>query len=147
MNDKKRLKVVIATAGLMAAGIAQAGPEVTITFKNAGNMEAVYDVVGSSAFSYAEANPKPGRRVKPGESDVYHVKGRQSPDVTSVVFQYTMGPKICKFKTSYLHLPGRSGKAPKWDKSAQASGGARCDVNVTSANMATHDWAVEFTMR
>ncbi|WP_426142328.1 hypothetical protein [Pseudomonas sp. DWP3-1-2] len=147
MNDKKLLKVAIATALLTGAGIAQAGPEVTITFKNTGNMEAVYDVVGSSAFSYAEANPKPDPGVKSGELDVYRVKGSQSPDVTSVVFQYTMGPKICKFKTSYLNLPGRSGKAPKWNKSAQASGGARCDVNITSANMATHDWAVEFTMR
>ncbi|MEQ7919675.1 hypothetical protein ABQX22_10820 [Xanthomonas sp. WHRI 1810A] len=137
---------ITVVSALITVGVAQAGPEVQVVFKNNGASDAIYDVTGSSAYSYSEAQPKPKGEVKAGESDNYKVTGSLSPDVTTVVFQYKSGGKVCKFKTSYLKLPGR-GVAPKWNKSADASGGARCDVRVTSTNPATHAWAVEFTMR
>jgi hypothetical protein len=137
----------VAIMSLAAVGVAQAGPQVKITFKNNGSSDAIYDVRGSSAYSYAEANPKPEPRVSMGESSVFYVRGAQSADVTTVVFQYRMGAKTCKFKTSYLKLPSRGGTLPKWGKSAEPGGGARCDVRVTSADMSSHDWTVEFTMR
>ncbi|WP_341522336.1 hypothetical protein AABC73_02610 [Pseudomonas sp. G.S.17] len=147
MKNKNALKICGGVVALTMAGYAQAGPEVTITFKNNGTAAASYDVVGSSAYSYAEARPKPKAEINPGESDVYGVKGAQSPDVATVVFQYKMGAKICKFKTSYVKLPSRSGTVPKWNKSEQSLGGARCEARITGTNFATHDWTVEFSMK
>lgn len=146
MKLKSYAVSITVVSALMTVGAAQAGPEVQVVFKNNGVSDVVYDVAGSSAYSYSEAQPKPKAEVKSGESDTYKVTGSLSPDVTTVVFQYKSGGKVCKFKTSYLQLPGR-GVAPKWNKSADASGGARCDVKITSANPTTHAWAVEFTMR
>ena len=136
----------VAFALVVASGVAQAGPEVTVVFKNDSDLKAEYDVVGSSAYSYAEANPKPADEVPSRTSSLSRFKGVQSPDVTTVVFQYRIGSKTCKFKTSYLKLPGRNG-GPKWNKSAVAGGDARCEAKVTSTSFANHDWAVEFTMR
>jgi hypothetical protein len=147
MKNKHVLKVGVAAVAFAMGGYAQAGPEVTITFKNNGTAAASYDVVGSSAYSYAEARPKPKAEINPGESDIYGVKGAQSPDVTTVVFQYKMGAKTCKFKTSYIKLPSRSGTVPKWNKSEQSLGGARCEARITGTNFATHDWTVEFSMK
>lgn len=136
----------VAFALVMVSGLVQAGPEVTVTFKNDSDFEAEYDVVGSSAYSYGEANPKPPVKVGLRDSKVFKFKGVQSPDVTTVSFQYRIGSKTCKFKTSYLKLPGRNG-GPKWNKSAVAGGDARCEAQVTSTSFSNHDWAVEFTMR
>jgi hypothetical protein len=147
MKNKHVLKVGVAAVAFAMGGYAQAGPEVTITFKNNSDTNAAYDVVGSSAYSYAEANPKPKPDVLARQSDVYRAKGAQSPDVTTVVFQYKMGAKICKFKTSYVKLPSRGGTVPKWNKSEQSLGGARCEARITGTNFATHDWAVEFSMK
>lgn len=137
---------VAVVSALSTVGVAQAGPEVQITFKNNSVSEAVYDTLGSSAYSYGEASPKPAATVRGGESNVSKVRGGLSVDVTSVVFQYRIGTKTCKFKTSYLKLPGR-GVPPKWTKSSEPGGGARCDARITATNAATHAWAVEFTMR
>jgi len=147
MKNKNILRVCGGVVALAVAGYAQAGPEVTITFKNNSDSKSTYDVVGSSAYSYAEANPKPMPEVQAHESDVYRVRGAQSPDVTTVVFQYKMGAKTCKFKTSYIKFPSRSGTVPKWNKSEQSSGGARCEARITGTDFATHDWAVEFSMK
>lgn len=146
MKLKSYAVSITVVSALMTVGAAQAGPEVQITFKNNADLEAVYDVLGSSAYSYGEADPKPASTVRAGEFNVSKVKGGLSADATSVVFQYKIGLKTCKFKTSYLMLPGR-GTGPKWNKSAEASGGARCDAKITSTNLATHAWNVEFTMR
>lgn len=133
--------------GLTTVGVAQAGPQVTITLKNNGNVAAVYDVVGSSALSYADASPKPLPKVNAGNANIYSVKGKLSPDFTTAFFQYRMGAKVCKFKTSYMKARGRSGAVPKWYKTSEPSGGARCDVRVTSTDTRSHDWSVVFTMR
>ena len=135
-----------AVALALSAGAAHAGPEVAITFKNNSDVDAVYDVVSSNPATYAQADPKPKKDVAPGTSTFFKVRGAVSPDLTAAIFQYKVGNKVCKFKTSYLKLPGRYGQ-PKWKKSADATYGARCDVKVTSVNFTNHDWAVEFTMR
>lgn len=146
MKFKKHAAGLMAVSALLAMRVTYAGPEVEVTFRNKGGVEAVYDVHGSSAYSYGEANPKPAAVVKAGDFNVSKVKGSLSPDATSVTLQYRVGSKACKFKTAYIKLPGR-GVAPKWSKSATSIGGARCDVRITSVDMASHAWAVEFTMR
>lgn len=129
----------------VATGAAHAGPEASITFKNNSASAAVYNPVSISAFTYAHANPKPPAEVSAGAADFFKVRG-PTPDLTSVIFQYKIGNKVCKFKTSYFKLPGANG-TPRWNKSAEAVGGARCDVKVTAVNYSNHNWAVEFTMR
>lgn len=146
MNFKNYVAGVAVVSALSTVGVAQAGPEVQVTFKNNSSSEAVYDTLGSSAYSYGEASPKPAATVAGGESNIYKVRGGLSADVTSVVFQYRVGAKTCKFKTSYLKLPGR-GVPPRWNKSSESGGGARCDARITATNVSTHAWAVEFTMR
>lgn len=139
---------VLAFASLSIAatsGVALAGPEAAVTFKNNSDQTATYDSVSISAYTYAHANPKPPELVEPGFSKLFRVKG-PTPDVTSVIFQYKIGRKVCRFKTSYLKLPGRNG-APRWNKSVEETGGARCDVKITAVNQSNHNWAVEFTMR
>ncbi|MCI8208363.1 hypothetical protein AUC61_02340 [Pseudomonas sp. S25] len=127
------------------SGVALAGPEATVTFKNNSDQTAIYDPVSISAYTYAHADPKPPARVGPRSSKVFKVKG-PTPDVTPVIFQYKIGGKSCRFKTSYLKLPGRNG-APRWNKSVEETGGARCEVRITAVNQSNHNWAVEFTMR
>lgn len=131
---------------LVAVGAAWAGPPVQITFKNNSDQDAVYDPIGSSAVSYAAASPKPAETVRGGESFVFNVTGGPSPDITSAIFQYKIESKICKFKTAYQKLPGRAG-VPKWTKSDEPSGGARCNARIVTTSASTHAWAVEFTMR
>jgi hypothetical protein len=146
MNFKKYATGVVVVSALSTVGVVQAGPEVEVTFKNNSSSEAFYDTSGSSAYSYGEASPKPAATVAGGESNISRVKGGLSADVTSVVFQYRIGSKTCKFKTSYLKLPGR-GVPPRWSKSSEPGGGARCEARITATNVSTHAWAVEFTMR
>lgn len=146
MNHKRCLLGATVALSVSVSSAVLAGPSVTVTFKNNSDMDAEYDAVGSSAVSYAAASPKPGVTVPPGRTDIYVVTGALSPDVTSVIFQYKIGRKVCKFKTSYLKLPGR-GAAPRWVKGEEASGGARCDAKITSTNASTHAWSVEFSMR
>jgi hypothetical protein len=138
--------VLASLIGVATSGVAYAGPEVTITVKNNSEFAANYDAVSSSAYTYGQANPKPPVQIAPGSSDFFKVKGAVSPDLTAAIFQYKIGNKICKFKTSYFKTPGRNG-TPKWSKSAEEVGGARCDVRVTAVNYSNHNWAVEFTMR
>jgi hypothetical protein len=127
------------------SGVALAGPEATVTFKNNSDSDATYDPVSISAFTYAHADPKPLARVGSRSTGLFRVKG-PTPDVTPVIFQYKIGGKVCRFKTSYLKLPGRNG-VPRWNKSVEESGGARCEVKITAVNNSNHDWAAEFTMR
>lgn len=147
MKVNQKINGSIFVIGLALMSSAQAGPTVNITFKNNGSSIAEYDVIGSSAYSYSEANPKPPEGVAPGTSSRFAVLGRLSPDVTTAIFQYRMGTKFCRFQTSYVKLPGRGGAAPKWTKSAKAEGGAWCDIRVVSTDMRTHNWSVEFIMR
>lgn len=137
--------VCVPFLAVATTGVALAGPEAAITFKNNSDSAAECSPVSISAYTYAHANPKPPERVDSRSTGFFKVKG-PTPDLTTVIFHYKIGSKVCKFKTSYLKLPGLSGK-PRWNKSAEAVGGARCDVKVTAVNYSNHNWAVEFTMR
>jgi len=101
MKSFTKINCAVFTVALAVLGCAQAGPQVSITFKNNGSSDAIYDFVGSRAYSYAEATPKPSKTINPGASDQFIVKGRLSADVTIAIFQYRTGMKTCKFKTSY----------------------------------------------
>lgn len=129
----------------VATGAAHAGPEASITFKNNSDLTAHYDPVSIGAYTYANANPKPPVRLDSRSTGSFKVKA-PIPDITPVIFQYKIGSKVCRFKTSYVKLPGLNG-APRWNKSVEEFGGARCDVKVTAINHSNHNWAVEFTMR
>lgn len=142
-----KVSKALSFASLLVAattGAAFAGPEVTITLKNNSGGTAEYDVVGSNPYTYGQADPKPPVRIGAGATEFFKIKGH-TPDVTVAIFQYKMGDKVCRFKTSYIKLPGRSG-GPKWTKSADATGGARCEVKVTALSQSTHNWSVLFTM-
>jgi hypothetical protein len=135
-------------AALVLTGYAQAGPEVQVTFKNNGSGPAVYRAVGANGLSTKmNARPQPAGEVNAGGANVYSVKSNLSPDANYAVVQYQAGAKICKFNTTYVKTMERGVRVPKWNKSAVAEGGARCDVRITSVNYSTHAWAVEFTMR
>jgi hypothetical protein len=140
-----KLVAVAAVSVAVSIGVAFAGPEATITFKNNSDLTAYYDPVSISAYTYAHADPKPPGEVESRSAKSFRVKG-PIPDLTPVIFQYKIGKKVCRFKTSYTKLPGLHG-APRWNKSVEESGGARCDVRVTAINYSTHNWAAEFTMR
>ncbi|HEX8595611.1 MAG TPA: hypothetical protein VF682_20410 [Pseudomonas sp.] len=148
MKKVEVLKLSVMMAALVLTGYAQAGPEVQVTFKNNGSEPAVYRAVGGNGTSTRmNAYPKPADSVAAGALDGYRVKSNLSPDANYAVVQYQAGGKICKFNTTYVKTMERGVRMPKWNKSAVAEGGARCDVRITSVNYSTHAWAVEFTMR
>jgi hypothetical protein len=134
--------------GLLALAVnvtvAQAGPKVGVTFKNLGSDEASYHAVGpNGALTHSSAEPKPDFKVGAGEANFYKVRGPLSPDITTVDVEYRIDSKVCKFRTAYV----KATRVPQWSKSAVEQYGARCDARITSVNHATHEWAVEFTMR
>ncbi|MBX8516287.1 hypothetical protein K5D69_16455 [Pseudomonas cichorii] len=148
MKSLKVIKRAVAVAAFIAAGMAQAGPSVTVVFKNSGSSTAVYRPVGSNeglTRSFAETAPKDS--VSAGDVDSYVVKGRLSPDASHAFVRYRAGVKECKFKSTYIMAHTRGVRAPKWIKEAVASGGARCDARIVSVNSSTHEWTVEFVMR
>lgn len=128
-------------------GAVQAGPEVTVTFKNNGSEVAVLDAVGSTTLGYTSSSPEPKASVGAGETDVYKMSGKALPNSTTVVLVYKIGTKSCRFNTSYSTSPSLSNPVPKWDKRETASSGARCEAKITSINQSTHAWTAEFSMR
>ncbi|WP_082765995.1 hypothetical protein [Azotobacter vinelandii] len=148
---KPTLALLMATA-LSTAGMAYAGPPVTVTFKHVGSTgsaAATYSTVTSNETStYANATPKPATNVTAGSTNTYTVQSTISPDTNYAVARYKIGSKTCIFSTTYVNTLGAGGvKIPSWNKSATASGGATCTANITSTNISTHEWAVEFTMK
>ncbi len=134
--------------GLLALAVnvtvVQAGPKVGVTFKNLGSEEASYHAVGpNGALTHVNAQPKPESTVRPNEINFYEVTGPLSPYATSADVEYRIGSKVCKFRTAYV----KASRVPQWAKSAVEQHGARCNAKITSVNHATHEWAVEFTMR
>jgi hypothetical protein len=135
-------------AAVTVSAAAQAGPAVSVTFKNNGTAAAIYSALGKNgAGTKANASPTPGDKVEKGSFDSYKVQSNLSPDVNYAVVHYQIGSKACQFTTTYLKSRVRGVELPKWNKSAVASGGARCDVKITSVDFATHAWAVEFAMK
>lgn len=77
-----------------------------------------------------------------------------SPDANAATVRYTMGGKTCVFGTTFVNtviggglITGSLTKIPQWNKTATASGGATCNATITSQNLSTYAWSVEFTMK
>lgn len=156
--NKSAVAAVLSAATLFAAGAVHAGPPVTVTFKNLNTTTpASYTRVTSNENStYVNASPKPVASVTAGVSDSYVVTYLTSPDVGGAYVRYTMGGKTCVFGTTFLNeiIPGgifnpggTPNKVPKWTKTATPSGGAVCTATITSQNLTTYAWSVEFTMK
>lgn len=145
---KKTSQVLLATVSLLAAGLAQAGPNVNVTFKNVGTVPAELKMVTSNETStYQIASPKPAQGVPAGGQINFNVQRVVSPDVNAAMVRYTIGRKTCAFGTTFQMrlLPGGI-KQPQWTKTATPSGGATCTANITNTR-ADNSWSVEFTMK
>lgn len=145
---KYPIKCAAFLAAFAVTGFAQAGPTVTIVFKNNGTQDAVYNPTSAQEFltrSYATTTPL--AVVGPGGSDSYKVDGRLSPDFTNASVQYKMGMKTCKFMSSYIMGYTKGIRAPMWRKEAVESNGARCEAKITTNSLRSHEWTVVFSMR
>lgn len=147
---KKILCCALGLSGLAAAGVASAGPTVAVTFKNLSTTTVAKNVIitTNEVATNANASPKPVLTVNPLSSDTYGVTSTISPDVNYAALRYTMGTKTCVFYTAFVNTLGSGGvKIPTWSKSATPSGGAICAATITSVNIATNEWAAQFTMK
>ncbi|WP_434524584.1 hypothetical protein [Photorhabdus asymbiotica] len=151
MLVRKSLLALFATASLTAAGIAHAGPAVTVTFKHLGapgSADAVYTIVTNNEVStYVNALTKPEANVKQGGFDHYRVQSPISPDGNYAIVRYKIGNKTCVFSTTFVNTYVNGVKLPKWNKGATPSGGAICNATITSTSFVTYEWSVEFTMK
>lgn len=145
---KKTSQILFATVSLLAAGVAQAGPNVHVTFKNLGTQPAALKMSTSNETStYQIANPKPLQKVDPGNAIGFDVQRVVSPDINAAMVRYTIGQKTCAFGTTFQMRTLAGGiKQPEWTKTATPSGGATCTANITSMN-SDYSWNVEFTMK
>jgi hypothetical protein len=148
MKMSKCVFPVLAVSMLMA-GSALAGPPVAVTFKNLGTADATYKIVTSNeATTNVNSTPKPATTVPAGGTDFYTIQSNLSPDANYANLRYTIGGKTCTFLATYVGVPGQLGSTvPKWNNTATPSGGAVCTAKVTSTNISTYAWAVEFTMK
>ena len=149
MKKFKRASCLLGAAALLSVGFASATPQVTVNFKNNTPQDAVY-VPGSSrneSTTYANASPKPAA-VRAGMGESYIVRATGSSPITYAMVTYKSGTRSCRFTTRYLMNVSLGGvRTPKWNKSAVSSGGAKCDITITSVNYSTHDWNVDLIMR
>ncbi|KPA90994.1 hypothetical protein PF66_03072 [Pseudomonas asplenii] len=139
----------VAALATLAAGSAFAGPPVSVTFKNLGTADATYKIITSNeATTSVNAVPKPVTTVKAGGADTYVVQSNISPLANYANLRYTIGNKTCTFLATYVAMAGPLGSTtPKWNNTATPSGGAVCTAKVTSTNISTYAWSVEFTMK
>jgi hypothetical protein len=149
MNTKKKANVSLAICALVMGEVVHAAPKVIVNFKNNTADDATY-MRGNSrndVATYLNASPKPGKVVA-GSSSSFTVSANGTSPITYATVRYQAGVKSCQFTTSYLMNSTPGGvRTPKWNRSAIASGGAKCDVSVTSVNYSNHDWIVSFIMR
>jgi hypothetical protein len=149
MKSAKTIKSAMSVVAMLSAGSAIATPQVTVTFTNNAAELAAYQP-GSSrneTTTYSNASPKPSN-VPPGASESYTIRATGSSPITYGMVTYRSGSKSCQFTTSYLMNSTPGGvRTPKWNKSAVASGGARCDISITAVNYSNHDWSVNLIMR
>lgn len=139
----KLISSALAIAMLLLAADANAGPPVTVVFKNNAATNANYTIISSNeAATYANALPKPLPVVSPGGVNTYVVVSTISPLVNFASLRYRSGLKECQFYTAYV-----AGATRPWNSTASGSGGAVCASRITAVNIATNAWTVEFTMR
>lgn len=143
------LLTFLALAVMTAAATAQAGPPVTVTFKNLGTEAAEYTVVTSNEMSTQRNARSPiSPKVDAGRSNTYTVQSTLSPDTSYAIVRYVMGAKACVFSTTFSKLPAAGGvRVPKWTRTATPSGGAICTATSGVTNPSNHAWAAEFTMK
>ncbi|MGZ8171798.1 MULTISPECIES: hypothetical protein [Methylobacter] len=120
-----------------------------MTFKNQATAEATYYIITSNETStYANASPKPVTKVPAGTNNAYTVTSLISPDVNYANVRYKIGSKECLFGTTFVNALQPGGyKIPQWAKSATGSGGAICTATITSTNLTTYAWTVDFVMK
>lgn len=149
MKTTKILLPSLALAAMTAAATAQAGPPVTVTFKNLGTEAAIYTVVTSNEMSTQRNARSPiNPTIKPGDTSVYVVQTNLSPDTGFASVRYVMGGKACVFSTTFSKFPAAGGvRVPKWTRTATPSGGAVCTATARVTNLSNHAWAAEFTMK
>ncbi|WP_166360699.1 hypothetical protein [Pseudomonas akapageensis] len=149
MDVSRSQLITLAITAVTAAGSAQAGPSVSVTFKNFGAADALYKPVTKNELStQLNAKSKPHASVKSGGVDSYTVQSNISPDANYASLRYTIGGKTCIFHTTFVAAPGALGsKVPKWKNTATPSGGATCTAKTTARNATTYDWSVEYTMK
>ena len=142
------LPKLLAATSIFAATAAIAGPPVTVTFKNQATADATYTIITSNETStYANASPKPATTVKAGINNSYTVTSLISPDVNFANVRYKIGSKECVFGTTFVNALQPGGyKIPQWNKTATGSGGAICTATITSTNLSTYAWTVDFVM-
>lgn len=149
MKNIKAINCCMVTVAMLNVGVAVAAPQVSVNFTN-NTAEPVTYQIGSSrneTTTYSNASPKPSN-VPAGGSESYIVRTTGSSPITYAMVTYTSGSKSCRFTTSYLMNSTPGGvRTPKWNKSAVASGGARCDISIASVNYSSHDWSVNLIMR
>lgn len=149
MKNVKTIKCSMVAVAMLSSGAALATPQVTVNFTNNTAEPVVYQP-GSSrneTTTYSNASPKPSS-VLAGGSESYTVRATGGSPITYAMVTYRSGSKSCRFTTSYLMSSTPGGiKTPKWNKSAVANGGARCDISITSVNYSSHDWSVNLIMR
>lgn len=146
----KFLPKLLAATSIFAATAAIAGPPVTVTFKNNNTTtDATYKIVTTNESStYANASPKPATTVSKLGSNSYAVTSLISPDVNYANVRYKIGTKECVFGTTFVNALQPGGyKIPKWNKTATGSGGAICTATITSTNLTTYAWTVDFVMK
>jgi hypothetical protein len=98
--------------------------------------------------TYANASPKPATTVPAAANNVYTVTSLISPDVNFANVRYKIGSKECVFGTTFVNALQPGGyKIPQWNKTATASGGAICTAAITSTNLTTYAWTVDFVMK
>ncbi|RMP84696.1 hypothetical protein ALQ15_101161 [Pseudomonas syringae pv. actinidiae] len=149
MKTNKTLLASLAFATLCTSVTAQAGPPVTVTFKNLGTEVAEYKPVTRNEMSTRlNARTAIAPKVQIGDSNVYSVQSTLSPDTSYASVRYVMGSKVCVFSTTFIKLPGTGGaKVPKWNRTANSEGGAVCTATSRATNLSTYAWAAEFTMK
>ncbi|MDY0935043.1 hypothetical protein [Pseudomonas viridiflava] len=139
----------LALTTLGATVTAQAGPPVTVTFKNLGTERAEYRPINRNELStQMNARTPISPVVEGGDSIHYVVQSNLSPDTNYASVRYAMGSKVCTFSTTFIKAPGAGGaKVPKWNRTASPEGGAVCTATSRVTNFSTHAWAAEFTMK
>ncbi len=148
MKLSKLLLPSLALATMAVAATAQAGPPVTVTFKNLGTVAAEYKVVSTNEVSTQVNAKEPiDAIVAAGGSDTYVVQ-TAFPDSGYASVRYVMGSKVCVFSTTFTNTISTGGvKVPRWTRTATPSGGAVCTATSTVTNLSTYAWSAEFTMK
>ena len=143
MISKKNF--ILAIIPFFSVTYAFAGPKVDITFHNQTTADVSYIVTNKNESStYAIAFPRPMQTVIAGSGDFFTVASMVSPDANYAIVHYKAGEKECIFGTTFVNA---SHKNPQWNKSENSVGGAVCEAQITSKNIKTFEWAVEFTMK